>query len=249
MAEKTVIVTGGGRGIGSAIVKAFSSAGYKVVVLDIVDSNLCEDLRKGGYQCDYILCDVSSEDHVRSAIDHIEKRYGRVDVLVNNAAILIIKPIEETSWDDFRRIVDINIGGMFLITKYVVPIMKRQGKGVIINIASAAVYKALPNHSLYSATKGAIISMTKALAWELGKYGIRVVSISPSSVDTDMLRKEAEHAGIEYEEFKTQRSRSTALDRVASPEEIARVVLFIASENASFITGVDILVDGGRVAS
>jgi NAD(P)-dependent dehydrogenase (short-subunit alcohol dehydrogenase family) len=239
------IVTGGSKGIGKAIAIRFARSGYYVYVLDVIPSDTC--VHAVG-NCEYIKCDVSSESDVIKAIDFIYNKHKRIDVLINNAGVLIIKPVEETSWEEFRKMIDVNLGGVFLMIKHVAPIMKRQGRGVIINIASAAGHKGLSNHSIYSATKGGIIAMTRSLAIELGQYGIRVVSVSPSSVDTDMLRQEAAYAGIDYEEFKRQRASWTALGRIALPEEIAEVVFFLATSSASFVTGVDIPVDGGRTA-
>ncbi|MEM4969828.1 MAG: SDR family oxidoreductase [Sulfolobales archaeon] len=242
------IITGGSRGIGRASAIKFAKAGYYVYVLDIISSDVCQEIKKSGGLCEYIKCDVSLEKDVAEAINYIYSKHGRIDVLVNNAGLLIIKPVEETTWEDFRKLVDINLGGVFLLVKHVAPIMKKQRHGVIINVASTAAHRGIPYHSIYSATKGGIISMTRALAVELGLYGIRVISISPSSVDTYMLRQEAAVAGVSYEEFKKERAAWTALGRIAYPEEIAEVIFFLASSSASYITGVDILVDGGRTA-
>ncbi|MEM1610275.1 MAG: SDR family oxidoreductase [Sulfolobales archaeon] len=226
------IITGGSRGIGRAAAVRFAKAGYYVYVLDITPSDVCDEIKKNRGFCEYMKCDVSLEKDIAEAINYIYSKHGRIDVLVNNAGLLIIKPVEETTWEDFRKLVDVNLGGVFLLVKYVAPIMKKQRHGVIINVASTAAYRGIPGHSIYSATKGGIISMRRALAVELGSYGIRVISISPSSVDTYMLQQEAAVAGVSYEKFKKERAAWTALDRIAYPEEIAEVIFFLAFPSA-----------------
>jgi NAD(P)-dependent dehydrogenase (short-subunit alcohol dehydrogenase family) len=163
-----------------------------------------------------------------------------------------VKPFDQITWEEFRRTTNINLGGHFLLCKYVLPFMKAQKSGVIINMGSVSGHVGQTDHVMYGATKGAIIAMTRALAWELAPYNIRVNSISPGSVDTPMLRAdielEARRTGIPFEAVKQDREAEQAFKRWADPSEIAKPIYFLASEAASFVTGADWLVDCGWVA-
>jgi len=245
---KVAIITGGSRGIGEATAKIFSMRGYITVVLDVMPS----DVFKKGNVSEFIQCDVSDEKQVDKAISYISQKYGRIDVLVNNAGVVLVKPIEDTTWEEFKRTVEINLGGTFLMIKHVIPVMKKQGGGAIVNVASVSGHVGQVRHAIYGATKGGIIALTKALAWELAPYNIRVNSVSPGSVDTQMLRydvnEEAKRLGLTFEEVKKQREAEQAFERWAAPVEIAEAIYFLASDAASFITGTDLLVDCGWVA-
>jgi NAD(P)-dependent dehydrogenase (short-subunit alcohol dehydrogenase family) len=175
-----------------------------------------------------------------------------VDVLINNAGIVLVRPFDEIEWSDFMRVVNVNLGGTFLLCKYVLPIMKAKKSGSIVNMASVSGHVGQTEHVVYGATKGAILSLTRALAWEVAKWNIRVNSISPGSVDTPMLRSdislEATRTKRSFEEVKKVREAEQAFNRWADPMEIAEAVYFLASDAASFITGTDLLVDCGWVA-
>jgi NAD(P)-dependent dehydrogenase (short-subunit alcohol dehydrogenase family) len=250
--KKVAIVTGGARGMGEATAKIFSENGYKVSILDTIEEKGCADLSHSKSECLFVKCDISKEDQVKKAVTKTFEEYGRVDALLNIAGVVLVKPIEEITVDEFRRVVDVNIGGTFLMVKHVVPIMKRQRSGTIINMASVSGHVGQVRHSLYGATKGGIIAFTKALAWELSPFGIRVNSVSPGSVDTQMLRDdvegEAKRLGRSYEQVKKEREGEQAFGRWAEPREIAEAIFFLADERASFITGTDLLVDCGWVA-
>jgi NAD(P)-dependent dehydrogenase (short-subunit alcohol dehydrogenase family) len=156
------------------------------------------------------------------------------------------------SWADFQRVVEVNLGGIFLVCKHVLPVMKKQRSGVIVNAGSVSAHVGQIDHTLYGATKAGILALTRALAWEVAPFGIRVVSVSPGSVDTEMLREdcrlEAARTGKSFEDVKRERENEQAFCRWASPEEIASVVRFVASEGAAYITGSDVLVDCGWTA-
>ncbi len=252
MDKRIAIITGGARGIGEATAKLFAEKGYTVIVLDIIESNVCAEINGNGGECIFIKCDVSKEEQVKQAVEKVMNQFGRIDALLNIAGIVLVKPVDEIAWDEFRKVVDVNIGGTFLTIKHVVPVMKKQNHGVIVNMASVSGHVGQVRHSLYGATKGAILAMTRALAWELAPYNIRVNSVSPGSVDTQMLRDdvagEAERLGMSYDEIKRQREAEQAFGRWANPKEIAEAIYFLASESASFVTGTDLLVDGGWVA-
>lgn len=243
MPQKVALITGAARGIGNATYRLFAERGYAAIGVDIIESSECANC---------IRADVSKEDDVIKVVSYVKEKYGRVDVLVNNAGIVLVKPIEDTGWDEFLRVISVNIGGTFLMTKHVVPIMKAQGGGVIVNVASVSGHVGQVRHAIYGATKGAIIAMTKSLALELAPYNIRVNSVSPGSVDTQMLRDdvagEAKRMGLTFEEVKKMREEEQILRRWADPREIAEAIYFLASDSASFITGADLLVDGGWTA-
>jgi NAD(P)-dependent dehydrogenase (short-subunit alcohol dehydrogenase family) len=244
---KVAIVSGAARGIGRATAEQFAREGYATVGFDVADP---EDGGPDSWRLER--CDVADEAGVAALADSVVAEHGRVDVLANVAGIVLVKPLAETEWDEFRRLVDVNLGGTFLTSKHVIPLMERQGGGVIINLASVSGHVGQVDHSLYGASKGAILALGRALAWELAPLGIRVASVSPGSVDTAMLRGdihiEAERTGSSFEEVKALREQEQALGRWADPSEIAEAICFLASDKASFITGADLLVDCGWVA-
>ena len=251
---RVAIITGSARGIGAAIMRVFARHEYTVVGLDVLPDGqaLADDIGRQGGECLFLLCDVSQEAQVAACVERVGQKYGQVDVLVNNAGVVLVKPFEHITWEEFQRTVDVNLGGHFLLCKYVLPYMKRQKSGVIINMGSVSGHVGQTEHVMYGATKGAIIAMTRALAWELAPYGIRVNSISPGSVDTPMLRSdialEAGRTGLPFDQVKVAREGEQAFKRWADPAEIAEPVYFLASEGASFVTGADWLVDCGWVA-
>jgi NAD(P)-dependent dehydrogenase (short-subunit alcohol dehydrogenase family) len=254
--RKVALVTGAARGIGHASARRFASAGYDVAAVDVIGDPEPGLVGTGGPpgtgEVMWANCDVSDEASVARVVGEVLDRFGRIDVLVNVAGVIVVKPLEETAWEDFRKMVDVNLGGTFLLCKHVIPTMKRQKSGAIVNMASVSGHVGQTDHVIYGATKGAVLSMVRALAWELAPFNIRVASVSPGSVDTAMLRgdvaTEAERLGRSFESVKAEREAEQALGRWASPEEIAEAVYFLASDAASFVTGADLLVDGGWVA-
>lgn len=242
--ERVVVVTGAAKGIGHAVARRFQREGWQVLGLDVEAS--------GEAPFELVACDVSKEEMVRDAITRAVDSYGHLDALVNSAGIIVVGPVEEMDWQDFERLFAVNMGGTWLTCKYALPIMKRQKGGVIINVASVSGHVGQVDHALYGATKGAIIAFTRALALEAAPYGIRALSVSPGSIDTDMLRgdvaRESERLGVDYEELCKEREREQALQRWADPSEVAGPVYFLATQDASFMTGTDVLVDAGWTA-
>lgn len=251
--RKVAIVTGAARGIGAATVRKFVSSGYAVVAVDTIAPEAAELLAGGPLaSCQYVVGDVANEASVVAAVELAATTYGRIDVLANVAGVVLVKPLDETDWDEYRRVVDINLGGTFLYCKHVLSVMKKQRGGSIVNMSSVSAHVGQTDHALYGATKAAILALCRALSWELAPYRIRVNSISPGSVDTPMLRGdceiEAARSGLSFAEVKAKREAEQALGRWADPSEIAEAVYFIASDAASFVTGTDLLVDSGWVA-
>jgi len=252
--KKVAVITGSARGIGAATLRGFAEHGFVVIGLDVLPEGerVAQEINQKGGECAFMECDVSDEPRVAECIQAVTEKYGRIDVLVNNAGVVLVKPFDQITWEEFQHTTNINLGGHFLLCKYVLPCMKKQMSGAIINMGSVSGHVGQTDHVMYGATKGAIIAMTRALAWELAPYNIRVNSISPGSVDTPMLRGdidlESRRTGTPFEAVKQEREAEQAFKRWADPAEIATVIYFLASEGASFVTGADWLVDCGWVA-
>lgn len=249
-----VVLTGAAQGIGAATARLFAERGYTVAALDTLESGqqVCDEIQQAGGDCHFYQCDVTDEAAVHTTVAAILARFGRIDTLLNVAGIVLVKPLVETEWSEFQRVVNVNLGGTFLLCKHVLPLMRLRRSGSIVNMASVSGHVGQTDHALYGATKGAILSFTRALAWEVAADNIRVNSISPGSVDTPMLRSdvtlESQRTGRSFEEVKRLREAEQAFKRWADPREIAETVFFLASDAASFITGSDLLVDCGWVA-
>ncbi len=254
--DKVTLITGGATGIGRACVELFAARGARVTfTVHAVDSRADEvvaALKKQGNTAHMTKCDVSSEEEVAKTVTDVVSREGRVDILVNNAGVVLIKPLVETTMEEFVKVVHTNLGGQFLFCKHVIPHMQKRGSGVIVNMSSVSGHVGQVYHTIYGSTKGAISAMTRALAWEVAPYNIRVNTISPGSVDTPMLRGdvavESKRRKVDPEVVVKERAAHEAFKRWATPAEIATVIAFLASEESSFINGADILADGGWVA-
>jgi len=252
--RKVAIVTGSSVGIGRSAALKFAREGYNVAIIarGAAIHDVGEQVKALGVECIAYQGDVGKEEDVKAMVAQVEEAWGRVDVLNCNAGIVVVKPLEDTTWEDFVNVTHINIGGHFLFTKYVMPIMKRQKYGSIVNMGSVSGHVGQTQHAIYGATKGAIIAFTRAIAWELADYNIRVNSISPGSVDTPMLRSdiqlESTRMKLPFEEVKKMREAEQAFNRWAHPDEIAEAIYFLASDAASFVTGTDLLVDCGWVS-
>jgi len=225
----------------------FAKEGYEVVGLDVLalDKAASKSIRVHN-------CDVTDESAVSGLIGEVVRELGRVDVLANVAGVVLVKPLIDTKWEDFQRIVDVNLGGTFLLLKYILPIMQEQKRGAVVNMASVSGHVGQIDHSLYGATKAAVIALCRGLAWEMAPYNIRINSVSPGSVDTPMLRGdiniESRKTALPFDVVKKKREAEQAFGRWADPSEIASAIYFLASDEASFITGTDLLVDCGWTA-
>jgi 2-keto-3-deoxy-L-fuconate dehydrogenase len=245
--NKTDVVTGGGSGIGKAICEAFAHAGAHVFVLDIDkegSEKTVSQIQEVGGQAEFLNCSVDQEPSVQSAIDRILK-IQVPDIVVNNAGIAHIGTVENTSVADFEKLFSVNVKGVYHIIKNCIPHMKAKG-GVILNMASIAAQVGLSDRFAYSMTKGAVMSMTLSVAKDYIKYNIRCNSISPARVHTPFVDGfiAKNYAGLEEEMFK-KLSASQPIGRMARPEEIAALALYLCSDEASFITGNDYPIDGG----
>jgi NAD(P)-dependent dehydrogenase (short-subunit alcohol dehydrogenase family) len=239
------IVTGGAAGIGHAVAADLASRGAAVVIADQSNAGAgAQALVDCGYRAIGVEADVSVEDQVRAMVSAAESAFGRVDILVNNAAIfssLRPKPFEQIDSVEFRRVMDVNVLGLFLCCKAVTPAFERQGAGRIVNISSGVAFKGNPLMAHYVASKGAVVSLTRALATELGPRGILVNSVAPGFTLSDNVERNAELvAGA-----KEPSLRGRVLARSMMPSDIVGAVAFFASADAAFITGQTLVVDGG----
>jgi len=251
-ADQTVLVTGGASGIGAAVCRRFGEHGARVAVLDIDEpraSSLAQQLTTDGIPCMSIGADISNEAQVQSAVQQVADRYSNIDVLVNSAAVFVLKGID-ASVEDWRRINDVNIMGTALMSKHVVPLMQTQGSGAIVNLGSISSFIAQPEFVTYNASKAAIAAITRCMALDLADDGIRVNAVCPGTVWTPVVEQLCQEAGLDRQQADAHPDWGGAhiLKRIAHPNEIADAVLFLASQQASFITAECLMVDGGYTA-
>ncbi|MDQ6419743.1 glucose 1-dehydrogenase [Paenibacillus sp. LHD-117] len=243
---KTAIVTGGGSGIGEAIVRLFASQGANVVIADVNEeaaARLVEQLQSTGANIVAIAADVSKEEAVRGLIQKTTERFGRIDIVVNNAAAIMPKFLEEFQEEEWDRIINVNLKSVFLMTKHSIQELKHT-RGTIVNMASLNGLVGQRMNPVYAATKGGIVAMTKSLALDYAPYGVRVNCICPAGVSTPLLQQwtqEQEDPAATVQILNDMH----ALGRPATAEEVAQAVLFLAGNESGFITGVALPVDGG----
>ena len=244
---KVALISGGARGQGAVEAQLFAREGAKVVFGDILDESgkqVEAEIHEAGGEATYDHLDVTREDDWRTAVNTAIDRYGKLDILVNNAGILIRKGIEDTTEEDWDRIMGVNAKGAFLGTKHSIPAMRQAGGGSIVNISSTAGLVASPSGSAsYTASKGAVRLLTKSTAVQYAKEGIRCNSIHPGPIDTDLIQETlTDPAKLE------ERMQRLPMGRVGTADEIAYGVLYLASEEASFVTGSELVIDGGTTA-
>lgn len=234
---KIAIVTGASSGIGRAIAERYSWEGAKVVIADVNEKDgqeLAEEI--GGF---FMNCDVSQKEDVRRVVNDTVEKFGKLDVMVNNAGIGSTKGIEEMDLEDYEKVRAIDLDGVVYGCKAAVPHLK-ETEGNIVNIASIYGLVGDVGSTAYNAAKGGVVNLTRSVADDLAKHNVRVNSICPGFVDTPMTEE-----ALEEDEFREHVLGMTSLGRVADPEEIASAAIFLASDEASFITGVNLPVDGG----
>lgn len=241
---RVAIITGAARGIGKAFALRFAREGAFVAVADIIDcADTLRAIRAAGSEGLAITADVSKEHEVAGMTGEVAERFGKIDILVNNASINgshMQKPFHEITEEEWDRMMAVNVKGMFFCSKAVFPYMKEAGKGKIINLSSTTIFKGVPEFLHYVSSKGAIAAFTKGLAREVGKYGICVNAIAPGFTVSDVFKNStAEH--------KRSRAEERAFKRDEAPEDLEGTAVFLASDDSDFITGTVITVDGGGV--
>ena len=244
---KVALITGGARGQGEAEVKLFAKEGAKVIIADILDEEgekLEAEISELGGECFYSHLDVTDSENWKETVSKAVTRFGKLDILVNNAGVAVWGTNDDTTEEIWDTVMDVNAKGVFLGTKYVIPEMQKSGGGSIINISSISGLIGQSNiQPVYNASKGAIRLFTKSTAVQYGKDGIRANSIHPGGVDTDMI------AHITQGEKIQERLKATVpLQRIAKPIEIAYGALFLASDESSYMTGSEMVMDGGVTA-
>lgn len=237
---KVAIITGGARGQGAAEADLFVAAGAQVVITDVLDDAGEATAERLGAACEFLHHDVTSEDEWSNVVDTVAERHGRIDVLVNNAGIFRVVGLTETSTELWQQMLAVNQTGVFFGMRAVVPAMRASGSGSIVNISSIAGMKSAAIAHAYAATKWAVRGMTKSAAVELAPHGIRVNSVHPGIIDTDMMR--------EFGELSDRIVDRIPLGRVAAADEVGRLVLFLASDDSGYCTGHEYVVDGAMTA-
>ena len=249
--DRVAIVTGAGSGIGQATALLFAAEGAKVAVVDLKPDAarvVAEQIERAGGTAQVIAADVSRPEDNREAVEQTVSRWGRLDVFYANAGVpQWPSSVDEVDESVFDRIMAVNVKGVFLGAKFAAPVMRKQKRGVILITGSTAAFKPRPGGQCYAASKGAVTTMGQSLAVELAPFGIRVVVIAPVATETPMLSTFMGKKEVDDEGMKRYRAK-VPLGRLNQPEDIARAALFLASDDASMMTGSPFIVDGGRCA-
>ena len=243
---KVALISGGARGMGAVEAKLFAKEGAKVIIGDMLEDEgrkVEAEINESGGDCVFVLLDVSDEDAWRRAVNEAVSRYGKLDILVNNAGIYRAHIVEETTVEEWDQVMDINAKGVFLGTKHAIPAMRQAGGGSIVNISSVAGLVGSKQTTAYTASKGAVRLLTKSTAIQYASEGIRANSVHPGTIVTPMTEGFlADDAMLE------DRINRTPLKRLGRPEDVAYGALYLASDEASFVTGSELVIDGGRTA-
>nr|ABZ10145.1 putative short chain dehydrogenase [uncultured marine microorganism HF4000_APKG10H11] len=248
--NKVSIVTGGSIGIGKAIAELYSDEGATVIIADVNEEQgkkTVDNINQKGGNAIFIKTDVSNEREVDEMIKMVVGKFKKIDILCNNAGIVGTGTICDTDTEEWDRIMNVNMKGVFLCIKYVIPVMMKTGGGSIVNLSSISGLTAFPSLTAYSASKAGVILITKTVAIDYGKHNIRVNAICPSNIETPMFEELLE--GLPD----PNQARKNLLDmipmkRFGTPEDVAKIALFLASDESSFVTGEYIMVDGGNIA-
>ncbi|EAQ02020.1 Short-chain dehydrogenase/reductase SDR [Pseudooceanicola batsensis HTCC2597] len=244
--NRIAIVTGGAQGIGPVTGARLAAEGAKIVLADVAPcEKAVEAIRGTGGQATSVRVDVTDAAQVAEMVEHCRRTFGAPDILINNAALasaLDFKPIEAISSEEWARVFDVNVRGVFECTKAVAPAMREGGYGTIVNMGSGTFLKGMAGLPHYVASKGAVVGMTRAFARELGSDGIRVNCVSPGLVMTEEMR---EHATMGSEAVASAQIGSRAIPREQVPEDLAGAIVFLCTGNSDFITGQTLVVDGG----
>jgi cyclopentanol dehydrogenase len=245
--DKVILVTGGAMGMGQSHSELLASKGAWVFVADVNQTqgqSTVDGIRKNGGKADFLKLDVTQEADWNAAVNQIVERAGRLDVLVNNAGILILKPVQDTSNQEWDRIFDVNVRSVFIGTRAAIPVMQKQGGGTIVNVSSIYGLVGAPGASAYEASKGAVRLFTKSCAVDLAPFNIRVNSVHPGVIETQMTK-----ALLDDPAVRPLLLGPTLLKRPAQPIEVSQAVLFLASDESSFVHGAELVVDGGYTAN
>ena len=244
--NKVALISGGARGMGAVEAKLFAEEGAQVIIGDMLEEEgrkVEAEINEAGGECVFVSLDVSSEEAWQNAVNEAVSRYGKLDILVNNAGIYRAHNVEETTSDEWDQVMDINAKGVFLGTKHAIPAMRDAGGGSIVNISSVAGLVGSRATSAYNASKGAVRLLTKSTAIQYASDGIRANSVHPGTIETPMTE-----GFLADPSMRQDRMDRTPIGRLGKPEDVAYGALFLASDEASFMTGSELVIDGGRTA-
>jgi NAD(P)-dependent dehydrogenase (short-subunit alcohol dehydrogenase family) len=247
---KVALVTGGASGIGRAVAHKFGQAGAFVALADIDEAGggeIIQEIRDNGGEARFFTCDVTRADQCEKTVDETLNVFGGLHILVNAAGMILRATVLETDEADWDRTLDVNLKGTFLMCKFALPKIAQSGGGAVVNISSGWGLVGGRRAAAYCASKGGVVLLTKAMALDHAGQNIRVNCVCPGDTDTPMLREEARQMGKSIDAF-LKDAADRPLGRLGTPEEVARAVLFLASESATFITGTTLVVDGGGLA-
>jgi NAD(P)-dependent dehydrogenase (short-subunit alcohol dehydrogenase family) len=250
LANKAAIVTGGSSGIGRATALLLAQEGAAVLVFDLDRAggeSVVQDMNGAGGRGTFLAGDVSVAADCQRAVDQCVEEFGELDILFNNAGIIHRASVVELSEADWDRAMAVNVKSIFLMSKFAIPVMAQSGGGAIVNTSSGWGMTGGRRAASYCASKGAVVQLTKAMALDHGEQNVRVNCVCPGDTDTPMLRNEAEQLGEPVADFLAD-AAVRPLPRIGQPEDIARAVLYLASDAASFVTGTSLIVDGGGLA-
>lgn len=252
---KVAVITGAGSGIGLGTAQLLSAYGAAVAMVDVSETTeeRAEEIRAEGRNAAFFKCDVRDESQVIATVEAIKAKFGRIDILFNNAGVTVRKTIVDISEKEWDFVLDVGLKGLLFFSKYIIPLMESQGGGSIINTGSGWGIKGGDMAVAYCAVKGGIVNVTRAMAIDHGAKNIRVNSVNPGDTDTAMLRDEGVQTGIVKDEnsqkdYLEDCGKGRPLSRIGMPEDIANAVLFLASDLSSWVTGAALVVDGGGIA-
>ena len=250
LSQKVVVVTGAAAGIGAAIVELFLQSGARIIAVDVDPQLQVETLKLRAQYPDRVRCiigDVSREETALQYVKAATTAFGRIDVMINNAGIALVKPIADHTPEEWDRVMNVNVKSIYWSARLVIPEMKKAGGGLFLNTGSILSVVGLPGQGAYGPSKGAVAQITRQMAIDYAADNIRVNAICPGTVDTPMLHKAAAQSD-DAEQFMDELRSAHPLGRVAAPEEIAQFYRFLASDHARFFTGAVLMIDGGFTA-